>query len=377
MNIQLQYGTAVATIPAAALAVMDRANQTDLRVLLTLAADPALLTGESFGVCVGNIAARLGCTPAQVETSLSFWRGAGILNIVTEEQAPTAGTEASPRKAPETEPAVRTAPAPEAGKEEPKEPQAAPKLRPADALPHYTSAELADLLESRREAADYLKECQNVWGKMFNVHEHNIVLGLTDYLGLEWDYVLTLLAFCADEQDKRGIKRSLRYVETRAFAFYDEGVTDLPSLQDKLRKLEQMEEVEGQLRRMFGMGERALTPTEKKKFSSWLYEYRYGMDIITRAFEVTVDAKGSPNLKYMDAVLSNWNRDGLRTLEDIQAAEEKFQADKAGKKGKKAKDTSQPVEGYESTFNAEDLFAAAVKRSLGEDFDISKMDSES
>ena len=381
MNIQLQYGTAVAVVPAATLTVLDRATQDDLKVLLTLCAKPALTTGNCFGECVGNIAAEVGCTPAQVETSLSFRRGAGILNIVGEDQAPAAAAEISPKEAPPKEAlskevTAQEPPAPDAGKEEPRESKP-PKLRPADALPHYTSAELADLLESRREAADYLKECQNVWGKMFNVHEHNIILGLTDYLGLEWDYVLTLLAFCADEQDKRGIKRSLRYVETRAFAFYDEGVTDLPSLQEKLRKLEQMEEVEGQLRRMFGMGERALTPTEKKKFSSWLYEYRYGMDIITRAFEVTVDAKGSPNLKYMDAVLSNWNRDGLRTVEDIQAAEEKFQADKAGKKGKKAKDTSQPVEGYESTFNAEDLFAAAVKRSLGDDFDISKMDNES
>ena len=36
MNIRLNYGTAVATIPAAALAVMDRATKHDLKVLLTL-----------------------------------------------------------------------------------------------------------------------------------------------------------------------------------------------------------------------------------------------------------------------------------------------------------------------------------------------------
>jgi DnaD/phage-associated family protein len=125
-----------------------------------------------------------------------------------------------------------------------------------------------------------------------------------------------------------------------------------------------MEEVEGQLRRMFGMGERALTPTEKKKFSAWLYDYRYGMDVITRAFEVTVDAKGSPNLKYMDAVLSNWNRDGLRTISDVEAAEAKFQAEKTAKaSGNKI------AEGREGSFNTDDFFAAAVRRSLGEDFD--------
>ena len=188
------------------------------------------------------------------------------------------------------------------------------------------------------------------------------MLGFVDYLGLEWDYILTLLAFCVREQDKRGVKRSLRYVENMAFSFYDEGVTDLPTLQEKIRRIEQTAEVEGRLRRMFGMGERALTPAEKKKFSTWLYDYQYGLDIITRAFEVTVDTKGSPNLKYMDAVLANWNRDGLRTLADIEASEARFRASKS------SGDT-------QSSFNTDDFFAAAVRRSFGDDFDPDQKDA--
>ncbi len=361
MKIQLQYGTAVATVPAAALAVMERATKNDIRVLLTLCAEPALLTGESFGGCVGQIAARLGCTPAQTETALSFWRGAGILHIVAE-----GGSSGAAAK--EAVEAVTTASVASAASESNEakadaESPRVPKPRASDGLPHYTSEELANLLESSKDAAACLEECQRIWGKVFNIHEHNIILGLTDYLGMEWDYVLALVAFCAAEQDKRGIKRSLRYVETSAFSFYDEGVTDLPALQAKIRKIEQMEEVEGQLRRMFGMGERALTPTEKKKFSAWLYEYKYGMDIISRAFEVTVDTKGSPNLKYMDAILANWNRDGLRTIADIEASEARFKAEKSAKAtGKKTTDS-------EGSFNTDDFFAAAVRRSLGDDFD--------
>lgn len=360
MKIQLQYGTAVATVPASALEVMDRATKNDLTVLLTLASDPALLWGGSFGECVGRISSRLGCTPAQIEASLSFWRGAGVLNVLEDDSTqPVISTiiQTEPIPAP-----IAEDPKPaEEGKQE----AAVRKTRGEDRLPHYTSAELADLLESRREVSDYLNECQNIWGKIFNVHESNIMLGFVDYLGLEWDYILTLLAFCVREQDKRGIKRSLRYVENLAFSFYDEGVTDLPSLQEKIRRLEQTAEVEGSLRRMFGMGERSLTPTEKKKFSTWVYDYRYGVDIIARAYEVTVDAKGSPNLKYMDAVLSNWNRDGLRTLEDIEASEARFQAQK---KGKTAADEP-------GSFDTDDFFAAAVRRSLGDDFDPDKKDA--
>ena len=102
MNIRLNYGTAVATVPAAALAVMDRATKHDLKVLLTLAADPALLTGDSFGECVGNIAARVGCTPAQIEASLSFWRGAGALTVTEGKEKP------SPRRHPPPRPPRRS-----------------------------------------------------------------------------------------------------------------------------------------------------------------------------------------------------------------------------------------------------------------------------
>ena len=369
MNIQLQYGTAVAAIPAATLAVMDRATQTDLRVLLILAADPTLLTGDSFGTCVGSIAARLGCTPAQVETSLSFWRGAGILNIVGEDQAPAAAAEISPKEAPPKEAlskevTAQEPPAPDAGKEEPRESKP-PKLRPADALPHYTSAELADLLESRREAADYLKECQNVWGKMFNVHEHNIILGLTDYLGLEWDYVLALLSYATKyyrERDNQG--KSLAYVENMAFAFHKDGVVTEEALQSRFREMEKMASMEYKLRQLFGMGDGALTPTQKKHFSTWVYDYHYDMDIIRIAYNRAVDNTGSTKItkimNYMNKALSAWNDENLRTPEQIEAADALFRAEREGEKNTKPQSGS---------FNTDDFFAAAVRRSLGEDFD--------
>ena len=364
MKIQLNYGTAVATVPASALAVMDRATKNDLKVLLTMAADSTILTGASFGEIVSRLAVRVGCTPAQIEASLSFWRGAAVLNVLEDEEDTTAPPSVAVKP---DDP--KPAPTPSSPAEEEKQESTVRKPRGEDRLPHYTTAELNDLLEARKEVSDCLVECQHIWGKVFNTHDTNVMLGFSDYLGLEWDYILTLLAFCVREQDKRGIKRSLRYVENLAFSFYDEGVTDLPALQEKIRRLEQTAEVEGSLRRMFGMGERALTPTEKKKFSTWLYEYQYGLDVITRAFEVTVDAKGSPNLKYMDAVLSNWNRDGLRTPADIEAAEARFQAQKADKMGKK------PAADGAGSFDTDDFFAAAVRRSFGEDFDPDKKDA--
>jgi DnaD/phage-associated family protein len=113
------------------------------------------------------------------------------------------------------------------------------------------------------------------------------------------------------------------------------------------------------------MGDRTLTPQEKKYFSTWIYEFGYDMDIIRKAYEITVDTKGSPKMSYMNSVLANWNRDGLRTLEQIEEAQTAFNESKKKERGEKVQGTSAP----QGTFDTEDFFEAAVRRSLGDDFD--------
>lgn len=367
MNIQLQYGTAVANVPAAALAVLDRATQDDLKVLLILCAKPALTTGNSFGECVGNIAAEVGCTSARVEASLSFWRGAGILNILNEggESAPAAET--APKETAvlvDTDPAASSK-APEEGKEEQEAKTAKP--RPVSELPRYTSAELADLLEARTEAKAYLDECQNIWGKSFNAHEYNIILALVDYLGLEWDYVLALLSYAAKyyrERENQG--KSLHYVENMAFTLHKEGIVTADALQSRFREMEKMASMEYKLRQLFGMGDGALTPTQKKHFSTWVYDYRFDMEIIRMAYNRAVDNTGSTKItkvmNYMNKILAAWNDEALRTPAQIEAADAAYRAERDGEKAAKVQTGS---------FNTDDFFAAAVRRSLGEDFDPS------
>ena len=372
MNIQLQYGTAVATIPAAALAVLDRATKNDLRVLLTLCAKPALTVGHSFGECVGNIAAEAGCIPAQVEASLSFWRGTGILNILNEDGATApVSVETAPQETAPMETAAREVTPPaihegekEEGKEAAKETKTA-KPRPVSELPRYTSAELADLLEARKEARAYLDECQNIWGKSFNTHEYNIILALVDYLGLEWDYVLALLSYAAKyyrERENQG--KSLHYVENMAFAFHKEGIVTADALQSRFREMEKMASMEYKLRQLFGMGDGALTPTQKKHFSTWIYDYRFDMEIIRMAYNRAVDNTGSTKItkvmNYMNKILSAWNDEELRTPEQIEAADAAYRAERDGEKAAKVQTGS---------FNPDEFFAAAVRRSLGEDFD--------
>ena len=321
MNIIIQYGTGVAALPKEVLKVMDRATKTDLKLLLLLASDPTLLSGTDTADCVRRLAEAAECTPPQAETALAFWRGAGILLMMGEDAVPAVQ---SPRDT-EAE-AVAEEPSPAI---DPTPSTPAKKPRPDTTLPTYTSQELGDLLESRAETRTFIDECNRIWGKMLNVSEVNTILSLVEYLGLDWDYVITLLAVCAENLDKQGRTRSLRYFEKTAYEFYDRGIVTLPALQEEVRRQANFQESEGKIRRILGIGERAFTANEKKIFSKWLYDFGYGMDIITEAFESCVNRVGKYSIKYMDSILTQWHEKGFATMEQIQKEEEDFRRERA------------------------------------------------
>ena len=334
MNMKINYGTGVATLPTAALGSLDRATKADIKLLFLLCAEPNLLSGENSDECLGRISERVGISAAQVGASLAFWRGAGVLDIEDEgeraEPSVTAsGAEDKPAADAETlsannSPSAEVTPLPGT--------DAAPvgkvtvtraRTRMLDEIPNYTSDELERFLTEQKDAANYLDECQSIWGGIFNQRDTAMVISLVNTWGFSWDYVLTLLAYgnkYFKERDNQG--KSLHFVYRLASNYHKEGILTDEALRQKFVEEEKLKDFEHRIRSMFGLGVRNLTPREKKYFSTWLYEYKYGPEVIEIAYNITVDTKGSPNMSYTNGILKNWYEEGLTTAEAISAKRE-------------------------------------------------------
>ena len=350
MAIQIEYGNGVVVLPAKAVAVMQSAEKSDLAVLIALLADASLCARYGQPDAARAIAAAAGCSEQAVSSAVAFWRGAGVISLSAQpEGQPVTQV---PQKAPEI-----VAPQPAQAESVA---DGAALLKKSDDLPKYTTAELGNLLESRPETAALLTECQNLFGKLFSTHEINTVLGLTDYLGLECDYVLILVTHYSSYCKQLEKRPSVRGLEKLAISLYDRGITDMVALQVELGRQEEMQRAEGKLRSLFGIGARALTTKEKKAFSTWLHTYAFDMEMITLAFEAGADATNDVSVAYVNSILDRWNAEGLRTPAAVLADKEARDAKRA--KGKAA-------EGQNSSFDTDDFFDAAMRRSLGENYD--------
>ena len=339
MSMNLQYGNEVVVLPAAALDVMARATVVDLRVLLTLCAN------RDVRADLSRLSACAGCTVAQVEASVAFWRGAGVITVDDKE------TDASVVPCAEVKPAESETVAESAT-------ERVQVVGRSDSLPRYTTEELSSLLESRKETAALIDECQRILGKIFNVREIGILVAMLDYLSLDAEYLILLCAHCA----KLG-KTSLHYVEKVALDMVDGGANTVEALQETLRREDAARESEGQIRALFGARDRKLTAAERKYIHRWLEEWRFDMPMIELAYEATVDSIGEASMRYTDGVLKRWYAEGLNDPAAVAVSDDKWRRAKENGTGK-TKAAKEGKEQPSGSFDTDDFFEAALRRSF-------------
>ncbi|MBQ9080314.1 MAG: DnaD domain protein [Clostridia bacterium] len=329
MKIKFDFESGRAEFPAAALSRVTKASDTALRLLIILAADSE--ARADFDASAERLMTQLKCSRAELDMALAFWCGAGIADIVNDGDAETVCSEAltPPAEEPVEKPQKRT-----------------PKLMRAAGLPEYTSEELGDMLEQNSGSLHLVDEAQRRIGRMFNPREVSILVGLQKYLELDDEYIYVLLEHCA-----RVGKTSMRYVETMAFGLYDDGVSDVESLEQSLREREEYATFEGKFKSLVGARGRKLSAKEKRFINRWTTEMKYGFEMVELAYEITVDTQHEYNPAYMNGILEKWYSKAIATPEAVRAEAEQYKAGKQRSLG---------------SFDTDEFFEAALRRSYSE-----------
>ena len=306
------------------------ATREELAVLLSVLAEPDFTPSDR--------ASALNLTEKTFLDALACWQRLGVLTITD--------TGAAAVK-PENAGAVQTSAEP-AGK-----PTVKKNVHARRELPHYAAADAADYLERHEEIKGLVDCCQNISGDMFSTAETEILIGMHDYLALSPEYIMLLFAHA-----KKLGKRSVRYVETLAIRFFDEGVTGYKELEERLQNIEKVDSAEQYIRKLFGLSSRALIAKEKAMVEKWVLTMHYERPIIEKAYEVTISNTGKPSISYANAVLENWYKAGLGTLEEIEASIAEYQ---------KTHEKSGETKPEGTSFDTDDFFAAALRRSYGDE----------
>ena len=266
------------------------ADENDLRILAAL----LLSAGEDGETCADGLCEQLGLEVAEVNASLKFWRGAGIVT--------------SSGKA-----RVKVAAHGDGGESDTPTAHRGGAVARFVGVEDYTNDELTAILE-KHIGSEFIDEAQRAMGKIFNKNEISKLVGMTEQLGFEPEAILAILSYCV-----RLGKKSLSYAERVAISFHDEEIFTAEEIHARIDYLEKRNSVVEKVRNLFGFGGRSLTTNEKKLFASWTEELGYDFDIIQKAYEITVDTIHEPAPKYTNGILKKWHENGLGSVSEIDA----------------------------------------------------------
>ena len=335
MKYEFNFGSGVLCLPEAVLSRLEAAGELDLKLLLLLASSPDMREDPDSA----KLATALGYSASEVEISIAFWRGAGILKGgKTQKKKSTVTATAESKK----EPVQMALPAPEV-------------ISGTKDMPTYTGAEIEQLINEKTGLKSLLDECQRILEKVFSVHECNKIIGLSDYLGLEDGYILLLCSYC-----KSIGKGSVAYVTKTATELYQNNIDTMEALEAYIEHRERTTSFEGKMRTLMGIGSRALSTREKKFFEQWS-QFGFSDDILQLAYDQTVDSSGKAAVGLMNTILTAWHEKGVKTVEDANA---QIDQHKSEVKRKYAKKNGSEPSFSDSSFDTDEFFDIALQKSL-------------
>lgn len=296
MKIKFNFGNGVLNLPISVLSVLPDATADELRLLIALAAE----NGD-----VAAASALSGVTPDGAENALRRFEGAGLVAP----SLPDGKKEAAPRR------------------------------------PAYSGEEMERIAETS-DTRELLDVCAAILGKTFTAAEAESVFYLHDGLRLDFEYIVKLCKHCHDIG-----KPSLRFIEKVGISLYDDGVTTVGALDAYIIKEKRKSDMEYRVRRLYGLGERALTPTERGHLARWTIEWNLSYELIELAYNEMMNAISQPKFSYENGILKKWVEAGIRDKEGAEA----FVA--AHKKEKKSGGAEKTV-----GFDLDEFFAAAQRR---------------
>ena len=135
-------------------------------------------------------------------------------------------------------------------------------------------------------------------------------------------------------------------------------------LEKYIAEREHRHDFENRIRRLAGIGKRALTQREARFFESW-QKMELPFEVISFAYEISTNATGDFAPAHLNAVLESFKKAGVTSLEEAQKASAEKAEELKKVYGQKSTPAAKPEKKNDFvSFDSEDFFNAAKKRSM-------------
>ena len=157
-------------------------------------------------------------------------------------------------------------------------------------------------------------------GKQLTPTDLNCLFYFHDNLGFSEELIEFLVEHCVSMN-----KKSFRYLETVAIAWYEAGIK---TVKEAKASVKAHNKNYYSIMKTFGLSGRNPGKIEMEYIDKWLEQYHFPLPIILEACNRTLKAIQQPSFQYADRILTDWKQAGATSMEEITKLDSVHKASK-------------------------------------------------
>ena len=171
-----------------------------------------------------------------------------------------------------------------------------------------------NLLEelSNNSTKDMLEDIEKLLGRPLSPKEMSMYVSwLKDY-NFPPELILLLIQYCASKG-----KIDYRYIEKIAISWYDTKINTIEDAQTFIKKHEDKWVNIRKILNYLGIKDAEIMKPQEDMLDKWINTFKFKPEIIFKACDICFERINKADFKYIDAILSSWFKENIKTLEDI------------------------------------------------------------
>ena len=176
-------------------------------------------------------------------------------------------------------------------------------------IPVY-STEQVNRLAQDEEFSQLLYIAQKYMNKVFTPRDCQVFAYLYEGLSMSSELLEYLVEYCVQNGHI-----SVRYMETVAMSWHEKGIRTALEAKDYSASYNRDSFA---VMKAFGINNRKPAAPEQKLMDKWFRDYGFSREVVLEACSRTITAIHNPSFQYADKILSDWQKAGVRGLDDIK-----------------------------------------------------------
>lgn len=161
-----------------------------------------------------------------------------------------------------------------------------------------------------------LKDIEKLVGRPLSPTEFTSYLSWKKDFNFSSELILLLIEYCASKG-----KTNHRYIEKVALAWSQMNIKSIDDAQNYIRKTEDKWVTYREILKFLGIRNTEIMKPQEDMLEKWTTTYKFPLEVIKKACDICFQRLNRADFKYIDGILSSWNKDNLKTIKQIEEKE--------------------------------------------------------